>query len=116
MEDKSFDDIKESFNEDIRSDIESTYSDLKSNANSEYNKLKEINIDDIEITSVSVDEELKLTVKMKYSYKLEYKYSDETKEYIGKNKIDSLYVNYTFDKKDYVMSDISSILTYFSRY
>lgn len=116
MEDKSFDDIKESFNEDIRSDIEYTYSDLKSSVNSEYSKLKEINIDDIEITSVSVDEELNLTVKMKYSYKLEYKYGDETKEYTGKNKIDSLYVDYKVDKKDYVMSDISSILTYFSRY
>ena len=74
-------------------------------------------VDDVEITSVSPNEEkISLVVKMKYSYKLEYKYSDETKEYIGKNKIDTLYVDYTISEKDYVMSNISSILTYFSRY
>ncbi len=117
LEDKSFDDIKDSFTEEVRSNVETSYNYIKDYTKSDYSKLKEMTVDDVEITSVSPNEEkISLVVKMKYSYKLEYKYSDETKEYIGKNKIDILYVDYTISEKDYVMSNISSILTYFSRY
>lgn len=117
LEDKSFDDIKDSFTEEVRSNVETSYNYIKDYTKSDYSKLKEMTVDDVEITSVSPNEEkISLVVKMKYSYKLEYKYSDETKEYIGKNKIDTLYVDYTISEKDYVMSNISSILTYFSRY
>lgn len=117
MEEKNFDDIKESFSEDLQSDIEYTYENLKSNVNSEYRNLKEMNIKDLEITSVSVSgEQLRVYLKMKYSYKLDYKDGEDTKEYSSSEKTDSLYVYYEMDEKEYVMTDMSSITTYFSRY
>lgn len=117
MEDKSFDDIKESLDEDLQDEIESTYNSLKSNVNSEYSELTELNITDVEITSVTVSgEQLRLYVSMKYNYKLNYKSGDETKEYTSKDKTDTVYVYYEMDEKEYVMTDLSSINTYFSRY
>ncbi|MBE6159846.1 MAG: zinc ribbon domain-containing protein [Lactobacillales bacterium] len=117
MEDKSFDDIKGSFSEDLQSEIDYTYSSLKSNVNSEYRELTELNIKDIEITSVTVDgEELRLYAKMKYTYKLSYKDGEETKEYTSSEKTDTFYAYYEMDEKEYVMTDLSSINTYFSRY
>lgn len=117
IEDKSFDDIKDSFNEDYRSDIEYRYNNLKNNAISEYNKLKEIKISDIKVTSTSVNEEkINLILSMKYDYKVEYKSGDETKEYTGKDKVDTFYVDFKLDKKDYIMTDLTSLVTYFSYY
>lgn len=117
MEDKSFDDIKGSFSEDLQSDVEYTYNSLKTNVNSEYRELTELNIKDIEVTSVSVDgEELRLYAKMKYTYKLSYKDGEETKEHTSTEKSDTFYAYYEMDEKEYVMTDLSSVNTYFSRY
>lgn len=116
IEDKSFEDISESFDEDYRDDISYEYSNIKSGASS-YNKLKSMDITDVTIKSYYTDEDsIRLTVSMKYSYKIEYKSGDETKEYSKKDRTDTFYVDYKFDKKNYIMKDISSLVTYFSRY
>ena len=117
MEDKSLDDIKDSIGEDLYDEIDYTYSSLKSNANSEYKELSELSLKDVEITSVSVSgEELRINAKMKYTYKLNYKDGEETKEYTSSEKTDTIYADYEMDEKEYVMTDLSSINTYFSRY
>lgn len=116
LEDKSFDDISESFDEDYRDDISYEYSNVKSGATS-YNKLKSIKINDVDIKSFYTEEDgIRLTVSMKYDYKIEYESGDETKEYSRKDRTDTFYVSYKFKKKNYVMKDISSLVTYFSRY
>ena len=117
MEDKSLDDIKDSIGEDLYDEIDYTYSSLKSNANSEYKELSELSLKDVEITSVSVSgEELRINAKMKYTYKLNYKDGEETKEYTSSEKTDTFYVYYEMDEKEYVMTNLSGINTYFSRY
>ncbi|MBP3461258.1 MAG: zinc-ribbon domain-containing protein [Bacilli bacterium] len=117
IEDKTFDDIKESFDEDSRDDISYIYSNLKSGITSSYKKLKSIDITDINIKSVSLnDEKIRLTVNMKYKYKVEYQSGDETKEYSSSEKTDNFYVDYTLKDKKYVISNISSLNTYFSYY
>ena len=53
---------------------------------------------------------------MKYTYKLNYKDGEETKEYVSSEKSDTFYAYYEVDEKEYVMTDLSSLNTYFSRY
>lgn len=115
--DKSFDDIKDKFDEDYRDDIEYSYNNLKEYALSDYNKLKEFKLKDVSIRYFNIsDDNLELTVQIKYDYKVEYKNGDETKEYSKTGKTDSIYVTYKLDKKEYVMSNIKSLISYFSHY
>lgn len=117
IEEKSFDDIKENFDEDSRSNIETTYNRLKENVKTSYRSLKSIDITEISIESVSIyEEEIKLNVSMKYTYKVDYKDGDDTKEYSSKEKKDRFYANYQFKDKKYVVSDITNLNTYFSYY
>ena len=116
LEDKSFEDISNSFDEDYRDDISYEYNNVKSGATS-FNKLKSIKIKDVKIKSFYTEEDgIRLTVQMKYDYKIEYETGDETKEYSRKNRTNTFYVDYKYKKKNYVMKDISSLVTYFSRY
>ena len=116
MEDKSFDDIKESFDEDYRDDIEDEYDYIKSGVNS-YNKLKSLKIKNINIKSFyTTEDSIRFTVSMKYDYKIEYELTDDVQEYSKKGRTDTFYVDYKLNKKNYVMKDISSLVTYFSRY
>ena len=114
---KEFEDIKESFNEDYRDDIAIAYDNLKQYALADYNKLTEFKITDADIKYFSIsDDELELTIQLKYDYKVEYKNGDETKEYKKTGKISNVYVTYKIDKKDYVISEIRSLVSYFSHY
>lgn len=114
---KNFDDIKDSFNEDYRSDIEYAFNTVKENAMNDYNKLKEFKITDSNVTYYYISEdELQLTIKIKYDYKVEYKNGDETKEYSKTGKTGNIYVNYRLDKKDITLSNIKSLVSYFSHY
>lgn len=115
--DKSFDDIKDSFDEDYRDDIKNTYDNLKQYALSDYNKLKELKISDVDIKYYSIsDEDLSITAQIKYDYKVEYKSGNETKDYSKTGKTDNVYLTYKSGKKDYVLSNIRSLVSYFSHY
>mgnify|MGYP002624838811 CR=1 FL=1 len=117
IEDKSYDDVKSVFDEDYQDDFEYTYNQLKENALSSYNKLKEFKLTDVNIKSISLDdEEVSLTVQIKYDYKVEYESGDESKEHSKKGKMDTIYVTYKLEKKDYVMSELRSLVSYFSHY
>lgn len=117
MDEKNIDDIKDSLGEDLYDKIDYTYSNLKSSVNSEYRNLKELNIKDVNISSIYIEEEeITLSVKMKYDYKLDYKDGDETKEYSSGEKTDVFSVYYKISEKDYVITDISGLTTYFYRY
>lgn len=117
LEDKSFDDIKDNFEEDYRDEFEDTYNDVKKNALTDYNKLKEIKIKDVEIKYYSInDEEIRLTIGLKYDYKVEYKSGDETKDHSKSGAISNIYVTYKIGKKDNKLSKIDSLPTYFSHY
>lgn len=117
IEDKSFDDIKDSFDNDYSDDFDYMYTNLKNYIMTDYNKLKEFEITNLKISSYNIyDDELKLTFQMKYNYKVEYKSGDETKDYSKKDKTDTFYVDYKIDKKDYTISEISSLVSYFSHY
>ena len=115
--DKSFEDIEEKFNEDYRDDIRDKYANLKQSALSDYNKLKEIKINDVNITYYSIsNDELSVTARIKYDYKVEYKNGDEKKEYSKKDRSDNVYLTYKIGKSEFVLSNIRSIVSYFSHY
>lgn len=117
VNDKSFDDIKESFSEDYRDDFENTYNNLKNYVITDYKKLKEFNITDLKVGSYSFSgDELRVNVQIKYDYKIEYKSGDETKEYSTKGKSATIYGTYKLDKKNYTLSKLSSLVSYFSYY
>ena len=117
MSDKSFDDIKDKFNEDYADDIEYVYDNIKRYVMTDYNKLTEFDITDIKINSYSIyEDKIKFTVQMKYNYKIEYKSGDDTKDYSKKDKSDIFYVDYKLDKKELELSGISSLVSYFSHY
>lgn len=115
--DKSFEDIEEKFNEDYRDDIRDKFANLKQSALSDYNRLKEIKINDVNITYYSIsDDELSVTARIKYDYKVEYKNGDEKKEYSKKDRSDNVYLTYKIGKSEFVLSNIRSIVSYFSHY
>lgn len=116
IENKDFSEIEESFGEDYRDNIKDVYDKIKSSANSSYSNLKSFNLKDFKINSSSVEnDKLKLIATMKYDYTIEYKVDDETKETTKKNQSrDDVYVYYDFKDKDYVMSNIKYLVTYFS--
>ena len=115
--DKSFDEIEDKFDEDYRDDIRDKFANLKQSALSDYNKLKEIKISDVNISYYNIsDDELSITAKIKYDYKVEYKSGDETKEYTKKDRTDNVYLTYKIGKKDFTLSNLRSIVSYFSHY
>ena len=117
MDDKSFDDIKDKFNDDYADDIEYVYDNIKRYVMTDYNKLTEFDITDIKIKYYSIyEDKIKFTVQMKYNYKIEYKSGDDTKDYSKKDKSDTFYVDYKLDKKELELSGISSLVSYFSHY
>lgn len=116
IEDKSFDDIKDNFDEDYRDDFENIYNTVKQNALSSYNKLKELKVKDIEIRYFNTyDEDMRYTLNFKYDYKVEYKNGDETKEYSKTDKVSTIFVTYKLGK-NVKLSKIDSLPTYFSHY
>lgn len=118
IEDKSFDDIKDNFDEDYQDTIKNRYESLKSGLSySSYKKLKSINFTDIEVSSVSVSgDKIDLSTKIKYKYNLSYKSGDETKDYSSSEKYDTSYIYYTIEDGKYVMTDLISLNYYYSYY
>ena len=117
LEDKSFEDIKDSFDEDSRDNFENTFNTIKQNALSEYSKLKEIKITNAEIRYFNISEDnVRFSVQVTYDYKVEYKNGEETKEYSKTGRTTTIYVTYKLDNKSYKLSKIESLPTYFSHY
>lgn len=117
MDEKDFDDIKDKFDEDSRENIESVYNNLKDYVNKDYNNLQEFKIKNVKIKSVNPQsDEVTLYVEIKYDYKVEYKLGDETKDYSKKDKTTTIYAVYDLNKKDYKMTNLRSLVTYFSHY
>lgn len=116
MSSKEFSEIKDTFNEDEVSSIEQSYNSLKSNITTDYNKLKEFSINDINIKVSSLeDDKIRLSVELNYDYKMEYKYMNETKEYSKKNAKTNLVSIYQIKDNKYSVINMG-IITYFSHY
>lgn len=116
IEDKSYDDVKSSFNESYQDEFDTIYSNLKSGVLGEYRKLISYDIKDVNLMSYYMDDDdnLQFTVSIKYDYKLKVKsYNDEEKEYSKENQKDTIYVDVALEDKNYVVSDMSSLNYYF---
>ena len=115
IEEKSFEDIASSFSEDYKDQIEYTYDNLKSNVITDYKRLKEFKIQNLTVSSISLnDDDLELSIKIKYDYKVEYKSGDEVKETSKKDQTSTIRAIYKVDKKDYTLKELKYLITYFS--
>ena len=111
---KSFEDIKSEFEykDGDLSDLEDAYSSFARGIES--SDLKSFELTDIEVSRMSITEDgyLKINVDMDYKYSVKKLFSDD----IVSNSNDDL-VYLTFDYKDgFKLIDMSSFVTYFSRY
>ncbi len=118
IDDKSFDDIKDSFEVDDKDDIKDAYENLKSGLSLySYRKLTKIDFKKADITNVSVDEdEIELSVKLSYEYSLKYKLFDKEEEYNSKEQSDICYLTYKYEDDKFVLIDMSGLNYYYSTY
>lgn len=115
---KDFSEIKDKFAEDYQSDFESIYNNTKSSVMTDYSTLKEFKINDIKVKSVSIyDGKVSVTYEMNYDYKVAHKSGDKTEEKEKKNQIDSYsYAKFSLEDKKLVLTELSSLVSYFSYY
>lgn len=113
---KSFDDIKSSFNYEGAdlSDLKSDYESLVKNVGTTLTAIDftEVTLNDISIKS---NGNIELYLKAKYNYTVSYESGDETKTH-DSNDYDYLYLTYTYVNGEYKLVDTSSLNTYFSKY
>lgn len=113
---KSFDDIKSSFNYEGAdlSKLKNDYETLVKNIGTSLTSIDftEVTLSDISIKS---DGNIELYLKAKYNYTISYQSGDETKTH-DSNDYDYLYLTYSYINGEYKLVDTSSLNTYFSRY
>ena len=117
IEKKDFSEIKDKFEEDYQDDFESTYNNLKSYIMTDYSELKEFKLNDINVKYTSIyNGELSVTFEIKYDYKVARKSGDKTEEKEKKNQTRNVYAKFSFDDKKLVLTEFTSLISYFSYY
>lgn len=113
---KSFDDIKSSFEYDGAnlSNLKSDYELLVKNIGK---SLTTIDFTTITLSDISIksDGNIELYLKANYNYTVSYESGDETKTH-DSSDYDYLYLTYSYVNGEYKLVDTSSLNTYFSKY
>ena len=113
---KSFDDIKSSFEYDGAnlSNLKSDYELLVKNIGK---SLTAIDFTTITLSDISIksDGNIELYLKANYNYTVSYESGDETKTH-DSSDYDYLYLTYSYVNGEYKLVDTSSLNTYFSKY
>ena len=118
ISDKSFADIKSSFNSKDVTKLESSYNELYKDIKDNSNTLTKFSVTDLTVYDVSLtkDGNLEVEFKVNYDYIVKYKsYSDEEKT---NDDSDYRYMTLTlaYSDNNYYLIDIDDFPTYFSNY
>ena len=116
IDDKSFDEIKSNFNAKDLTNLEKSYTSFSKSLNSHSTvKLTSISFDDLDIYSVTINDDgnLVISLKTKFTYKVTYPTLDVVKEVEPKTTTNYFTLVFDISSKNYNLVDFKNLKTYF---
>ena len=118
ISDKSFADIKSSFNSKDVTKLEKSYNELHEDIKNNSNTLTKFSVSDLTVYDVTLTKDGNLEVEFKVNYDYIVKYKSYSNEEKTNDDSDYRYMTLTlsYNKNNYQLIDIDDFATYFSNY
>jgi len=117
LENKSFEDIKDSYSEDAQTDIEEDFNEMKSAMNNEDEKITKMELTELKISDVTIGNDgIDIDANIKYKYTVSYKEDNKTKTFDSEEVDDKVYLTYSFVNDKLVISDLFGLDNYYTNY
>lgn len=117
LENKTFDEIKESYSIDSQLDVEDDFNDIKDAMNYNDQKVTKTELIDVKITDITIiDGDLDIDANIKFKYTLSYKEDNKNKTFESDEKNDIVYLTYSYVDGKLVISDLFGLNDYYTKY